>query len=96
MCVPADAAQGQDTLIRAWPAVQRKVPDAALLIVGGGPYRSRLGALVAETAGGHPRVMTGRCRGILPSHYAAGDVFAMPRRDPQSGMGCCPTLGSCT
>ncbi|MGH3716431.1 MAG: glycosyltransferase family 4 protein, partial [Micromonosporaceae bacterium] len=30
--------KGQDALIRALPAIRRRVPDAALLLVGGGPY----------------------------------------------------------
>src|SRR5215469_1851002 len=30
--------KGQDTLIRAWPRVRAAVPDAALLLVGAGPY----------------------------------------------------------
>lgn len=78
--------KGQDTLIRAWPAVQRKVPDAALLIVGGGPYRSRLDALVAETGVQDSVVMTGTVPWeSLPSHYAAGDVFAMPCRTRNRG-----------
>ena len=41
--------KGQDTLIRALPEVRRRVPDAALLLVGGGPYRSTLEALAART-----------------------------------------------
>ena len=36
------ARKGQDTLIEAWPAVQAAVPDAALLLVGGGPARDAL------------------------------------------------------
>ena len=36
--------KGQDTLIRALPAIRRRVPDAALLLVGGGPYRGRAAA----------------------------------------------------
>ena len=35
--------KGQDTLIRAWPQVRAAVPDAALLLVGGGPYAGRVG-----------------------------------------------------
>nr|BFE88664.1 hypothetical protein GCM10020093_112650 [Planobispora longispora] len=42
--------KGQDTLIRAWPRVLRAVPDARLLLVGGGPYRRRLERLVASSA----------------------------------------------
>ena len=36
------ARKGQDTLLRAWPAVLAEVPDAALLIVGGGSYAKHL------------------------------------------------------
>ena len=32
--------KGQDTLIRALPGDPAPVPDAALLLVGGGPYAS--------------------------------------------------------
>lgn len=78
--------KGQDTLIRALPAIQRQVPDAALLIVGGGPYRSRLETLVEETSVADSVVLTG---GVawedLPAHYAAGDVFAMPCRTRNRG-----------
>ena len=42
--------KGQDTLLRAWPAVLAAVPDAALLIVSGGPYAAALHRL-AEQAG---------------------------------------------
>ena len=35
--------KGQDMLIRALPAIRRRVPGAALLMVGGGPYRADAG-----------------------------------------------------
>ena len=78
--------KGQDTLIRALPLIQKRVPDAALLIVGGGPYRSKLDALVAETGVGDSVVLTGTVPWeALPAHYAAGDVFAMPCRTRNRG-----------
>lgn len=40
--------KGQDTLIEAMPAVLAAVPDAVLLIVGGGPYEKALHALAHE------------------------------------------------
>jgi phosphatidyl-myo-inositol dimannoside synthase len=40
--------KGQDVLVAAMPAIRSRVPDAALLIVGGGPYRSRLEHQVAS------------------------------------------------
>ena len=43
------ARKGQDTLLRAWPAVIGQVPDAALLIVGGGPHAKTLHELAGRT-----------------------------------------------
>ncbi|MDQ3616557.1 MAG: glycosyltransferase family 4 protein, partial [Actinomycetota bacterium] len=34
--------KGQDTLVKAWPAVLRSVPDARLLLVGDGPNRANV------------------------------------------------------
>ncbi len=46
--------KGQDLLIEAWPSVLRAVPDAALLLVGSGPYEAQLRA-----AGRAPRSGSG-------------------------------------
>src|SRR5689334_23449577 len=40
--------KGQDNLVRAFPAIRRRVPDAALLLVGGGPNRSTVERLARE------------------------------------------------
>ena len=79
--------KGQDTLLRAWPAVLAAVPDAALLIVSGGPYAASLHRL-AEQAGVASAVrFTGPVpQDELPAHYAAGDVFAMPCRTRRGGL----------
>jgi phosphatidylinositol alpha-1,6-mannosyltransferase len=79
--------KGQDTLIRGWPRVRRAVPDAALLLVGGGPYRSALERLAAETGVASSVRMTGSVPWEqLPAHYDAGDVFAMPCRTRRRGL----------
>jgi phosphatidylinositol alpha-1,6-mannosyltransferase len=79
--------KGQDTLISAFPALKRRVPDAALLIVGGGPYRRRLEQLAVESTWGDDIVITGSVPWPdLPAHYAAGDVFAMPCRTRRGGL----------
>ena len=78
--------KGQDTLVRALPSVQRSVPDAALLLVGGGPYRSRLESLAADMGVSESVVLTGTVPwGELPAYYCAGDVFAMPCRTRLGG-----------
>ncbi len=79
--------KGQDALIRALPEVRRRVPDAALLLVGGGPYRSTLEALAREEGVASDVVLTGSVSWAeLPGHYAAGDVFAMPCRTRRGGL----------
>jgi len=81
------ARKGQDTLIRAWPAVKRAVPDAALLIVGGGPYRKDLERIARETGIERDVVFTGSVPWEqLPYYFAAGDVFAMPCRTRRAGL----------
>src|ERR1700759_3487642 len=79
--------KGQDTLIRAWPAVRAAIPDAPLPLVRGGPGR------------GEPRRMAGG-RGVpgavtsagsvpdaaLPGYSGASDVFAMPCRPRRAGL----------
>ncbi|WP_030256673.1 glycosyltransferase family 4 protein [Streptomyces violens] len=79
--------KGQDTLIEALPRIREAVPDAALLIVGGGPYEKDLRAL-AETRGVADDVyFTGAVPWEeLPAHYGAGDVFAMPCRTRRGGL----------
>ncbi|MFA1547469.1 glycosyltransferase family 4 protein [Actinomadura chokoriensis] len=79
--------KGQDALIHAWPRVLRAEPDAALLLVGGGPYRKELERLASSLGVRRSVVFTG---GVtweeLPAHYDAGDVFAMPCRTRRRGL----------
>jgi phosphatidylinositol alpha-1,6-mannosyltransferase len=79
--------KGQDMLIRALPAIRRRVPGAALLLVSGGPYRKKLTALAAEQGVAADVVFTGSVPWAeLPAHYAAGDVYAMPCRTRAAGL----------
>ena len=79
--------KGQDTLIEAFPALKRRVPDAVLLIVGGGPYRKHLEELAVASTWRDDIVFTGSVPWPeLPAHYAAGDVFAMPCRTRRHGL----------
>ncbi len=96
------ARKGQDTLLRAWPEVIRKIPDAALLIVGGGSYAPALHRLaqrldlpisvpatgqVPRDAGRRSVYFTGPVpQAELPAHYAAGDIFSMPCRTRRGGL----------
>jgi phosphatidylinositol alpha-1,6-mannosyltransferase len=79
--------KGQDTLIRAWPQVRAAVPDAALLLVGGGPYAGRLQRLAGRAGVTGSVIFTGPVPWPeLPSYYDAGDVFAMPCRTRRHGL----------
>jgi phosphatidylinositol alpha-1,6-mannosyltransferase len=78
--------KGQDVLIRGMREVTRRMPDAALLIVGGGPYRGRLESLASEAPAGSV-VFAGQVSETeLPRYYRAGDVFAMPCRTRRGGL----------
>jgi phosphatidylinositol alpha-1,6-mannosyltransferase len=79
--------KGQDVLIRAWPSVVAQLPEARLLLVGGGSYERRLRRLAAASPAADRIVLTGEVPwGDLPAHYAAGDVFAMPCRTRWLGL----------
>ncbi|WFE41527.1 glycosyltransferase family 4 protein [Micromonospora sp. WMMD998] len=79
--------KGQDALIRALPRIRRRVPDAALLVVGGGPYRATLAKLARQAGVERDVVFTGSVpTAELPAHYAAGDVYAMPCRTRNRGL----------
>ena len=80
--------KGQDTLIRAWPLVLARADGApALLLVGDGPYRAKLGRLADQTGVAGSVVFTGPVPAAdLPAYYGAGDVFAMPCRTRRAGL----------
>ena len=79
--------KGQDVLIRALPAIRSRVPGAALLIVGDGPYRPKLAELAGDLAVTDDVVFTGPVPWErLPACYDAGDVFAMPCRTRRRGL----------
>jgi phosphatidylinositol alpha-1,6-mannosyltransferase len=79
--------KGQDMLIRSLRLIHRRVPGAAVLVVGDGPRRSALESLARSLgverdvlfAGAHPWV-------DLPPFFAAGDVFCMPTRTRKAGF----------
>src|SRR5690606_34766861 len=74
-----------DVLVRAWPRVLAAVPDAVLLLVGGGPYRRAL-ERAARPLGDAVRIIGSVPWSALPSYYDAGDVFAMPCRTRLRGI----------
>jgi phosphatidylinositol alpha-1,6-mannosyltransferase len=81
------ARKGQDVLIAALPAIRRRVPGAALLLVGDGPYHDRLRRLAVQHGVEEHVVLTGPVRwDELPAHHAVADVFALPCRTRGRGL----------
>jgi phosphatidyl-myo-inositol dimannoside synthase len=79
--------KGQDTLVRAWPAVRREIGDATLLLVGNGPYRTKLEQLAERLGVTKAVLFTGSVsQAELPAYFGAGDVFAMPCRTRRAGL----------
>ncbi len=77
--------KGHPTLLEAWPAVLRAVPDAYLLIVGEGSRRDALEAQARELRIAHRVVFTGR-RDDVPAVTAALDVAVLPSYREAQGM----------
>lgn len=77
--------KGHPTLLEAWPAVLRAVPDAYLLIVGEGSRREALEALARHLRIAHRVVFTGR-RDDVPSVTAALDVAVLPSYREAQGL----------
>lgn len=80
------ARKGQDVLINGIPRIRRQVPEATLVIVGGGPYEERLRGLASDAPIGSVVFAGQVSEEDLPRYYAMGDVFAMPCRSRLGGM----------
>jgi phosphatidylinositol alpha-1,6-mannosyltransferase len=79
--------KGQDRLIEAMPRIRKEVPEAALVLVGGGPSRDRLRSLAAAKGVSDHVVFGGSVdHDSLPAWFGVGDVFAMPCRERLGGL----------
>lgn len=79
--------KGQDALIDAWPAVLENLPEARLVIVGGGSYHVDLQRRIARKQLQDSVFLTGSVpQAELAHYYAAGDLFAMPCRTRGGGL----------
>jgi len=75
------ARKGQDVLVEALPLIRERVPQAAVLLVGDGPYRSEVTGRIARLGLQEHVIVTGRVSwDRIPEYFAAGDVFCMPAR----------------
>ncbi|AZA11791.1 GDP-mannose-dependent alpha-(1-6)-phosphatidylinositol monomannoside mannosyltransferase [Corynebacterium gerontici] len=82
------ARKGQDSLMQVWPQVKEEFPNARLVIVGSGPYQSRLRAMRASMGSVARSVsMPGRVsEHTMEKMLQAADVFAMPCRTRGYGL----------
>lgn len=81
------ARKGQDVLVEALPRIRERAPDAALLLVGDGPYRSEVERRIVRARLSEHVFVTGRVSWErIPEYFAAGDVFCMPARTRLGGF----------
>lgn len=79
--------KGQDMLIEALPRILVAVPQALLLLVGDGPYRHRLEALVDRLGVRRHVLFAGAVPwSEAPAWFDAADAFAMPCRTRFGGL----------
>jgi phosphatidylinositol alpha-1,6-mannosyltransferase len=81
------AKKGQDDLVRAWPAVVARVPDARLVIVGGGRRLPHVRALAREsTAASQIDVVGFVPERAMERYWQSANVFALPSRGEGFGL----------
>jgi len=79
--------KGQDILIEALPQILQSIPNAHLLFVGEGPYKSELLKRAEKLSVMKSVTFVGRIQhGDLPAYFCAGDIFAMPSRSRLAGL----------
>jgi PEP-CTERM/exosortase A-associated glycosyltransferase len=72
--------EGLDLLLRALPLIQRRRPDIAVLLVGGGPEEDNLRALARDLGLADSAIFTGRVpHGEIGLYYDLADILVFPR-----------------
>jgi PEP-CTERM/exosortase A-associated glycosyltransferase len=75
------AYEGLDLLVEALPVIRREVPNAKVLLVGGGPEESRLKERVARLGLQEHCLFVGRVpHAEVERYYGIVDLLAYPRR----------------
>ncbi|MCP4677537.1 MAG: glycosyltransferase family 4 protein [Deltaproteobacteria bacterium] len=78
--------KGVDTVIAAFKGMAARYPDLVFVIVGEGPYRSKLEKLAGDLVSSQRIVFTGRVsRDSLAEYYSLADFFVMPSREERGG-----------
>jgi glycosyltransferase involved in cell wall biosynthesis len=76
--------KGHDTLLRAFARVRTAIPQARLVLVGGGPHRAQIEQLVDELGVTESVQLTGRVEEIW-AYLADADVYALA--SPSEALG---------
>lgn len=85
--VSSERHKGHDRLIEIWPQVTTAVPDAQLVIVGGGDDVPRLKEKAAQAAPGESIIFTGHVSdNTLQQLYRQAAVFCMPSASEGFGL----------
>jgi PEP-CTERM/exosortase A-associated glycosyltransferase len=75
------AYEGLDLLVAAMPAIIKQVPDAVLLLVGGGPQQQALQQQIKQLGLEQQVMMTGRVpHSVVNSYYSLVDLLVYPRK----------------
>lgn len=83
----ADRYKGYDQVLRALPAVRRKVPDVRYILAGAGPDRPRIEQMVRKLHLESCVTLAGYIPDHeLPAFYNLADVFAMPSKGEGFGI----------
>ncbi|MEJ2529212.1 MAG: glycosyltransferase, exosortase A system-associated [Gammaproteobacteria bacterium] len=74
------AYEGLELLLKSLPQIVAKVPNARVLLVGGGPQQQELDSLVAKMGLSDTVVFTGRVpHDVVKNYYHLIDIFVYPR-----------------
>jgi phosphatidylinositol alpha-1,6-mannosyltransferase len=79
--------KGHDNVLRAFPQILTRVPEAIYVIAGDGPFRPDLERLARELGLEGRVVFAGFVpEAELPSYYRAADVVVVPSREFRKGV----------
>jgi len=81
-----DERKGQDKLLEAMPEILRSVPEAVLLLVGGGDDEARLRGIAADHGLEGKAIFAGPAtESEVVGYYRTADIYAMPNRPTAGG-----------
>ena len=77
--------KGHADLLAAWPLVLEQIPDARLVLVGDGPERQCLEAIIEQNRMADSVILVGST-GDVPHYLLNADLFVLPSREEGMSM----------